>query len=129
MAETPPSQGGPTYYMTQTPEGADVLHCLYCEEAGSEHHATDPQLFAQHMAQRHDGRLAPGTAPEGEPEARVMGAPDHPHGGPPGHEPDFVPPGHGGTPPGQEAPPEEPTGEPQPEHPIVTPEPPPEEGA
>lgn len=33
-----------------------------------------------------------------------MAKPDHPHGAPPGQDPDFVPPGHGGTPPGQEKP-------------------------
>src|SRR4029450_5449509 len=49
----------PTYYMSLTPEGTDVFHCLYCEQAGTEHHSTDGQLFAQHMAQRHDGRLVP----------------------------------------------------------------------
>jgi hypothetical protein len=30
--------------------------------------------------------------------------PEHPHGTPPGQDPDFVPPGQGGEPPGQEKP-------------------------
>jgi hypothetical protein len=50
--------------------------------------------------------------------------PEHPHGSPPGQDPDFVPPGHGGTPPGQEDKPEEPDEEEEehPAHPIVIPE-------
>lgn len=47
--------------------------------------------------------------------------PEHPHGTPPGQDPDFVPPGQGGTPPGQEKPrvdnelpePEQPEAEPK----------------
>jgi hypothetical protein len=113
----------PTYYLTQTPEGAEIFHCLQCEAQGQEHHTTDAQLFAQHMAQRHDGRLAP--APAGyKPE-------EHPHGGPPGQDPTFVPPGQGGTPPGQEGTPETPAEgeEPHPEQLPSTPEPAPEAGA
>lgn len=48
---------------------------------------------------------------------------EHPHGTPPGQDPEFVPPGHGGTPPGQAdtpATPEEPEDVPAPAHPIVT---------
>ena len=65
----------------------------------------------------------------GEPETEKQpeDKPDHPHeGGPPGQNPDFVPPGQGGTPPGQDKPdkPEEPDeGEaPHPEHPIADPD-------
>jgi hypothetical protein len=48
--------------------------------------------------------------------------PEHPHeGGPPGQNPDFVPPGHGGTPPGQTDKPDE-EDEEHPAHPIVIPE-------
>jgi hypothetical protein len=51
--------------------------------------------------------------------------PEHPHGTPPGQDPDFVPPGHGGMPPGQEDKPEKPDKpdeeEPHPEHPIAHP--------
>jgi hypothetical protein len=55
--------------------------------------------------------------------------PEHPHGAPPGQDPDFVPPGHGGTPPGQDKPdkpdkPEEPDEEEDVEitNPIVDPD-------
>jgi hypothetical protein len=34
--------------------------------------------------------------------------PEHPHGTPPGQDPDFVPPGHGGVPPGQADKPDKP---------------------
>jgi hypothetical protein len=53
--------------------------------------------------------------------------PEHPHGTPPGQDPDFVPPGHGGTPPGQEEKPDKPE-EPEegedlePTHPIIDPD-------
>lgn len=51
--------------------------------------------------------------------------PEHPHGGPPGRDPDFVRPGHGGTPPGQDKPdkPDEEEDVPEPTHPIVLPDP------
>jgi hypothetical protein len=54
--------------------------------------------------------------------------PEHPHGTPPGQDPDFVPPGHGGTPPGQEDKPDKPDDEdeeeevPEPSHPIAYPD-------
>lgn len=52
-----------------------------------------------------------------------MGEPheDHPHGTPPGRDPDFVPPGHGGNPPGQDKPDDE-----DEEHPEQLPQPHPE---
>jgi hypothetical protein len=107
----------PTYYKTQEQGGAETFHCMVCESQGQEHHTHDPELFAQHMAQRHDGRM---MATPGERK------PEHPHGAPPGQPSDFVPPGQGGTPPGQEGKPEEPG---DPEHPAQLPtEPVPEEG-
>jgi hypothetical protein len=43
--------------------------------------------------------------------------PEHPHDLPPGQDPDFVPPGQGGTPPGQEDKPDKPDeDEPEVEH-------------
>jgi hypothetical protein len=57
--------------------------------------------------------------------------PEHPHGTPPGQDPEFVPPGHGGTPPGQADKPDKPDkpdepdeeeDAPHPEHPIVDPD-------
>jgi outer membrane biosynthesis protein TonB len=57
-----------TYYKTTDLTGIETFHCLYCEQAGQEHRATDPALFASHMEQRHDGRLVEGRAPEPAPE-------------------------------------------------------------
>ena len=46
----------PTYYTTM--EGETVwYHCCYCEAAGTEHVATDLELFTMHQQQRHDGRM------------------------------------------------------------------------
>ena len=53
-----------TYYKTTDATGVDTFHCCYCDAAGQGHHATDPALFAQHMEQRHDGRLVEGPVPE-----------------------------------------------------------------
>jgi hypothetical protein len=53
-----------TYYTTTDSTGKELLHCLYCARAGQEHHAADPELFTNHMAQRHDGRMVEGPKPE-----------------------------------------------------------------
>lgn len=50
---------------TYRTEGSTYI-CLYCEEQGLEHRATDKELFQLHMQQRHDGRmLSVEQAPQG----------------------------------------------------------------
>jgi hypothetical protein len=80
MAETP------TYYMTQERGGAEVFHCLVCESQQLEHHSADPELFAMHMAQRHDGRMVstPGGQKPEEPAAEPEAPPEEMPAPPPG---------------------------------------------
>jgi hypothetical protein len=47
----------PTYRMDTAEDGTPVYVCLVCAGQGSEHHATDMELFTLHMQQRHDGRM------------------------------------------------------------------------
>jgi hypothetical protein len=86
-----------TYYKTTDATGKELFHCLYCARAGQEHHAADPELFTNHMAQRHDGRMVEGPKPEapapapaeGEGEdAQSPAPPPAPH---PAPEPEPVP--------------------------------------
>lgn len=120
------SEPAPTYYVQAGPDGKPLYYCLYCEQQGTGHWASDFELFTFHMQQRHDGRLTEAT-PEQTAEiqaaqaemAQAARAPeDHPQGGPPGQTGERP---HGG-PPGQtgEHPENEPT--PHPEQPIVLPE-------
>jgi hypothetical protein len=81
-----------TYYKTTGPTGTEMFHCLYCERGGQEHSATDPALFASHMAQRHDGRMVEGPAPEGAAETPLLvHPPDAPPAEPPVPAPDAPP--------------------------------------
>ena len=89
MAETP------TYYKTQERDGTEVFHCIYCETQGLEHHSADPELFAQHMAQRHDGRMVstPGGQKPEAPAVETEASPDETPAPPPADEvPEPAPP-------------------------------------
>lgn len=79
----PPS---PTYYVTKDTNDQDIYNCLYCEQSGAEHHATDLELFTKHMEQRHDGRMLEGP----EEAARAGEAEDEPA---PMSPPSALPPG------------------------------------
>jgi hypothetical protein len=125
----------PTYRLDRDDTGTMRYVCLYCEQAGTEHCATDLDLFTQHMQQRHDGRMLEDTEastaktqedhPHGGPPGQTGEHPDHPHGGPPGQTGE-----HPEEPPPDEEPhPEHPIALPEPEHPIVLPEDEPAAGA
>lgn len=87
----------PTYAIDHK-DDALLYRCLVCERQGQEHHATDIDLFTQHMAQRHGGQMIEETdGPEAEPQEETHAGEPAPVPGEPTPTP---PPGPQGPPPG-----------------------------
>jgi hypothetical protein len=82
----------PTYW-TEVNGSETIYNCLYCEDQQQEHHATDAELFALHMAQRHDGRMLEGSAPVAMAQAQTASNPDDqaPQAGQTGEHPENEP--------------------------------------
>jgi hypothetical protein len=59
-----PTPFDPTYRIEPVGALPSAYVCLLCEGAGSEHHATDVDLFTLHMQQRHDGRMIDADVPQ-----------------------------------------------------------------